>query len=244
DMEKWGEQFGKRMEAVAGQYDNSQDEKGNGAGKNEKVIKILTAAKANKTIKIKMPKNAQLKLNVRYGEVKLGQNTVNLRADLSHSKLTAHQLEGDKTMVHAAYSPVHVAQWNYGVLRTAYVEECKITKARSIKLESNSSDVSIGTIEETGILSGNFTELKIGKLAPGFKNLEISVNNSDLSLLLPTTGLNFNYKGTQSSIDYPEASTLKTSKSYDSEIVNGYYKTQSTGANVNINASYSDVTIK
>ena len=241
DMEKWGDQFGKNMEAWGQQYEKSQEGE---ARKDGTIMKLENAAKANKTIKIKMPKSAQLKLNVRYGEVKLGQTTTNLRADLSHSKLTASQLDGDKTVVHASYSPINISQWNYGILQAAYVGNCTITSAKSIKLESNSSNVQIGTIEDTGILSGNFTELKIGKLAPNFKNLDISLTNSDLDLSLPPTALNFNYKGTQSNIAYPKTSTLKSSKSYDSEIVNGYYKSNSTTANVNINASFSDVTIK
>jgi hypothetical protein len=71
-----------------------------------------------------------------------------------------------------------VNNWNYGILNTSYVQNCDIKKAKSIKLVSNSSDVNIGEIEETGILSGTFGELKIGKINPNFKNLDITLKTA------------------------------------------------------------------
>jgi len=134
--------------------------------------------------------------------------------------------------------------WNYGVLKTNYVENCEIGKAKSIKLVSNSSDVTIKEITETGILSGTFGELTVGKLGSGFKNLDITLENSDLRLSLPGAPLNFNYNGTQSNIEYPKATSIKSTKSYDNEILNGYYKSKDGNGSVNINASFSDVYIK
>ncbi len=52
---------------------------------------------------------------------------------------------------------------------TSYVQDVVIDKAKSIKLLSNSSDVNIKEITETGILSGTFGELRIGKLHPEWK---------------------------------------------------------------------------
>ncbi len=229
EMEKWGENLDKKMQKNLGEASN---------------IKANTRAKAKRTIKVRLPVNAKLNLNVRHGEVQLGEKTTNLTADLSHSKLSAKIIDGENTKVKAAYTTVTVSQWNYGILNTSYVTSCVIDKARSIKLTSNSSDVDIREIEETGILSGTFGKLKIGKLNPEFKNLDITLANSDLQLSLPNTALNFNYNGTQSNIEYPDASTINATKSYNNEILNGYYKSKSGKANISINASYSDVLVK
>jgi hypothetical protein len=35
-------------------------------------------------------------LDVRHGEINLGQRTSNLKANLSHSKLTAHTIDGEE----------------------------------------------------------------------------------------------------------------------------------------------------
>ncbi len=238
DMEKWGEEFGKKMETWGEDYgkrmENSEGLKG----------KLSNSNMGTRVIKIKVPKNAKLDLNVRYGDVKLSDLTTNLRAKISHSRFDANSIDGQDTKVEISYSPVKVANWNYGVLKTNYVENCEIGKAKSIKLLSNSSEVTINEITETGILSGTFGELTIGKLASGFKNLDIDLENSDLRLSLPSAALNFNYKGTKSNIQYPKSGSIKLTKSYDNELLNGYYKSKDAGGNVNINASYSDVYIK
>ena len=46
---------------------------------------------AKRVIKIKMPKGAELDLNVRHGEVKLG-NVTNIKADLNYSTFIANTL--------------------------------------------------------------------------------------------------------------------------------------------------------
>lgn len=242
DMEKWGESFGKNMEAWGENFEKEMEQ--NQDFKEGVKGNARTSSQGKRVIKIKMPRNAKLDLDVRYGELKLGEIITNLKADLSHSKLSANILDGENTQVKVSYTPVNVNVWNYGVLKTNYVENCEIGKAKSIKLVSNSSDVTIKEITETGILSGTFGELTVGKLGSGFKNLDITLENSDLRLSLPGAPLNFNYNGTQSNIEYPKATSIKSTKSYDNEILNGYYKSKDGNGSVNINASFSDVYIK
>lgn len=140
--------------------------------------------------------------------------------------------------------PIAVSQWNYGILNTSYVQDCEIGTVKSIKLNSNSSDVNIGEILEIGILSGTFGELNIGKLHPDFKNLDVTLKNSDLKLSIPEVALNFNYKGTQSSIEYPKVATVKATQSYDDQILNGFYKATNGKRSISINASFSKIEIK
>lgn len=240
-MEKWGESFGAHMESLGKEI----EQKAEAAGKSADAPKAFNfPGNSSRTIKIKVPTNAKLNMEVRHGEVKLGERTKNLKANLSHSKLSANIIEGANTEVKASYSPVKVSEWNYGVLNTSYVQDVVIDKAKSIKLLSNSSDVNIKEITETGILSGTFGELKVGKLHPGFKNLDITLKNSDLVLTLPDAALNFNYTGSQSEIDYPKASTIKVTKSYDNQMLNGFYKSGNGKGNVSITASFSDIVIK
>lgn len=240
DMEKWGEDFGKKMEIWGENFEKKMENK-----ENEKQVMFLnSSSKAVRTIKIKVPKNAVLNLDVRHGEVNLDRKTIDLKATLSHSDFKATIIDGDKTDVKVSYTPVTIGQWNYGVLNTSYVNDCLIKSAKSIKLISNSSDVIFGEISETGILSGNFGKLKIDKLSSGFKNLDISVENSELELSLPNTATGFNYNGTQSEISYPKANTIKSSKSYDNLSLNGFYKNQTNSSLISIKARFSDVVVK
>ncbi|WP_243729608.1 hypothetical protein [Salegentibacter sp. 24] len=230
DMEAWGESFGAQMEARFGDLEHG---KPNIIGMNN--------AKAKKTIKLKVPNNANLNLDIRHGNVKLSGTTQSLRADLSHSKLTADRLIGKNTSVEAAYTPVHINFWSYGVMDAKYVQDFKINKVKSIKLSSNSSNVHIGELEDTGILSGNFGELNIETVAPNFKNLDINLENSDLKLGLPSSAFDFIYSGTQSDIKHPKALNLTSTESYDNRKLSGYHKTKDSGGNISIKANFSDV---
>lgn len=232
-MEAWGASFEAKMEIEMGKKDGSG---GNFEG--------AVPAGSSRTIKVKVPAGARLNMDVRHGEVILGQRVKNLKADLSHSKFSANILEGEGTEISASYTPVKVSQWNYGVLNASYIENVDIVKARSIKLNSNSSNVNIGEITETGFLSGSFGDLKIARLDPGFKILDITLKNSDLVLDIPDAPLKFDYNGSQSEIEYPKTSTVKSSKSYDNEILNGFYKSGDASGRVSINATFSEIVIK
>lgn len=241
-MEQWAEKFGAEMEKWGENFAREMEGKENENG--GKVIMARGGSKSNRNIRIKMPAGARLNLDVRHGEVDLGPRTTNLKANLTHSKLSGNVIDGEKTDVKASYTPINISQWNYGVLNASYVQNCVIERARSIKLISNSSDVNIKELEEMGILSGTFGVLKIGKVGGNFKNLDIILKNSDLTLSLPNTALNINYNGTQSSINYPKAETVKSTTSYDNQMLNGYYKAGNSNRNISINASFSEVVIK
>lgn len=250
DMEAWGEEFGKKMEAWGENFGQDMEkwaqqfeadmEDGSGDPGRITVLKSKDGS-AKKTLKLNLPRNAKLNLDVRHGDVKLSGTTTNLKADLSHSRFTADAIAGKQTELKVAYTPVKIKTWDYGVLSARYVKDLKIDKARSIKLDSKSSDIIFNEIGETGILSGSFGKLKIGKLNPGFKNLDVSLENSDMELSLPDAAYSFSYNGTKSKIKTPSALKLKSSSSYDNESLNGYNKTRDANASVTIKASFSDV---
>jgi hypothetical protein len=242
DMEKWGESFGKEMEAWAANIEKEARNQNPKSGANVIVLKDHNMAK--KVLKVKIPRSGQLKLKVRHGEVKLAGTTNNLRGEVSHSKFNAAEIAGKNTNFRVAYTPVMIKSWKYGVLNAAYVQDLKIEKAESLKLDSNSSSVYLKELGETGILSGTFGELKIDKVSPNFKNLDVTLENSDLILDLPESAFNFTYNGTNSAVKYPKGLNLTSSNSYDNQKLKGYNGSQNAGAAINIFAKFSDVVLK
>lgn len=242
-MEAWGEQFGKDMEAWARNLEKEVETK---YKKSDGKTIVLRGhdMKAKKTIKIKMPKNGQVKLHVRHGDVKMEGDVKNLRGDLAHGTFTANTISGEKTDLKVAYTPLKVKQWNYGMLKASYVQDLNIDKAVSIKLTSNSSDVAIKELTEQGILRGNFGELVIDKLGNDFKSLDIVLENSDLKLDLPEVAYTFQYTGTKSKVKFPESLKLKSSKSYDTQKLNGFNQSKNAEASISIGANFSDVLLK
>lgn len=241
-MEAWGEQFGKEMEAWAENVEK-QVESGHGEAGN-KFNLINKGSKAQKTIFIKLPKDGQVKLNARHGDVKLSGNVKNLEGSLTHSKLTAHRLSGNKTDLKVAYSPVSIQHWDYGVLKASYVQDFEIGKAKSIKLTSNSSEVTIKELVKEGIFRGTFGELVIDKVGEGFSSLDIALENSDLKLDLPNVPFNFSYNGNRSQVNYPGDLIVESKKSYDTQKLTGYNQDKNANAAITISASFSDVVLK
>jgi hypothetical protein len=242
DMEKWGEEFGKEMETWAA--DVEKEAKAREAKTGKKVIILKDHSSAKKVLKVKMPRNGQLKLNVRHGEVKLTGTTNNLRGEISHSRFNASEIGGKNTNVKISYTPVTIKTWKYGVLTAAYVQDLKIDKAESLKLDSNSSNVHLRELGEIGILSGSFGELRIDRMSPRFKSLDVSLENSDLVLDLPESAFNFSYNGTNSKVKYPQGLKLTSSNSYDNQKLKGYNLNQNSAATINIHAKFSDVLLK
>ena len=200
--------------------------------------------KTKKKIIIKMPKGAKLKLNVRHGEVKMASNVKNIKATLSHTRLLADVIDGQQTDIEASYSPVIVNNWNYGQLRVNYGKEVELDRVKSLRLTANSSDVIIGTLLDNGIIDGNFGLLKIGEIASDFSAVDVSLDNSDAVIVLPSNAFNIYFNGSQSKVSYPEFLKVKVSNSYGKKIVNGFARNQSTNKSININAKYSDVVMQ
>lgn len=242
-MEAWGEQFGKDMEKWAENFEKQVEGK---YKKSEGKTIIIRAddLKPKKTIKIKIPKNGQVRLNVRHGDVKLTGNVKNLTGQLAHGSLQANMVSGERTDLQVAYTPLKVKQWNYGVLKASYIQDLTIDKAVSIKLTSNSSDVVIRELVDHGILRGTFGELVINKLSNDFKSLDIILENSDLTLDLPESAYSFQYSGTKSRVRFPQSLKLKSSTSYDTQKLNGFNQNKNANASISINASFSDVLLK
>ena len=124
--------------------------------------------KVKKTIKIKMPKAMKIKMNVRHGEVKLAENTKNLRATLSHASLLAATIDGDKTTIKASYTPVSVQKWNYGQLQANYSELVNLKEVLNLRMNATSSHVVIDHLVNSAFIKNNFGPLKINSISKNF----------------------------------------------------------------------------
>ena len=199
--------------------------------------------KVKKTIKIRMPKKAKLKLNVRHGEVTIAAVGENMDAKLSHSALYANVIDGKHTTIETSYAPIHVTKWNEGSLKVNFVENVDLQTVKNINLMSNSSKVSVGTLGEKGIISGTFGSLLIHNVGESFKTLDIILENTDARIQLPSAAFKLYYIGSSSKISYPETVKGTEDKTQFNTIVRGYQKNSNSGSEININAKYSDITL-
>jgi len=194
-------------------------------------------SKIKKTIKIRIPKKAKVKLNVRHGELNLAANINDLNANISYTKLVANSINGDNTSINASYSPISIQNWAYGKLNLNYVENAIIANVESLIVTSNFSNIEIKKLINNAIIDSSYGDLKILATEDSLTNLNVILQNGDATIVLPNTEHNLLYQG--------KHSRLKHSKNNSKDNVSIF-----TDGNANstkrivINAKYSTVTMK
>ncbi|WP_143542386.1 hypothetical protein [Robiginitalea sediminis] len=197
-----------------------------------------------KTIRVKMPKDARLKLNVRHGEVKLAGNTHNMQATLSYSRLLASTIDGDQTDVSVRYSPVAVKSWNNGKLQADFSDEVLLDQVGRLRLSANASEVTIERLLREVSIHNNLGVLNIGTIASDFSRMEVQVQNGQIRAVLPDSPYGIRVANHASNVSLPGQIVWEgPAKAYGSER-KGYHQKRDSGRSVVINASYSDVTLK
>ncbi|MFH6768265.1 hypothetical protein V8G56_05925 [Gaetbulibacter aquiaggeris] len=260
-MEEWGERFAKQMEERAIRIEEQGARVEERVAEREKMIaerekqtaersklaeerrakidKMMNnnSSKVKRTIKIKMPKDAKLKVNVKYGELKFAANVDNLKADLSHSKLIANSINGSKTSINASYSPIYVTYWNLGALNLNYVKNAEIDHVKSVIITSNSSNITIKNLINNAIINGSIGDLKILKIDNDFNNLNVTLDNSNAVIMLPSVDYNLQYKGSKSRFTHPKSTSKDPVLSFSTGNLN-------SPKNIVINAKYSNITMQ
>lgn len=255
-MEKWGEDFGKqwgdeyakKMEAWGQELDAKLKEKygedyekelqlraermEKKARENGSLFNDRNTHKVQRTIKIKMPKGAKLKVNVRHGELKFVSDISNLKADLSHSKLVANSIDGSSTSINASYTHVKVNDWLDGDLKLNYVEDANLKNVGRLVLASNSSNININTLSGRALIDGSFGELVIAKIDDSFNSLNIILENSEATIALPETDYDLLFRGNRSKFN---------NESTSKKVIKNYPDGSNSNKTIVVNAKYSNV---
>lgn len=197
-----------------------------------------------KSIKIKMPKGARLKLNVRHGEVKLAANALNTRATLAYARLLATNIEGADTYIEARYTPVDVKKWKTGRLQADYSEGVVLDEVGQLSMQANNSMVSIARLLREASIDNRMGALQIDHIAEDFKEMDISVEYGELQCNLPKSAYAISVKNERSEVSYPDFITWNTSSGKGSQMRSGFSQQKDSGRSIVINAAYSDVKLQ
>jgi len=210
------EKIRERKMIILEKREHQQEDRRELAEKRRTKIERLMDNKSNvkKTIKIKMPKKAKVKLNVRHGELKLVSNINNLNADLSHTRLVANSINGRHTSINASYSPLLVKNWSYGKLNLNHVEEATLENVERLILTSNFSNIKINKLIDNANIDTSFGDLHILKMEDTFTNLKLVVQNGNAVIGLPNTKHYVHYKGNHSSLKHPKNSSKENTSSF------------------------------
>lgn len=243
-----GEEFARRMQAWASQFSGDLEITQRN-GSNVTVYRYSSrmnnsSGTVHRIVKVKMPKKALLKLNIRHGNVQLAEKTVNMVASLSHTSLQGDVIDGDRTFIRTSYSPIAIKQWNNGRLAVNYVKNCRIQKAKNLRVNADSSNLFIQELEDNAAISGSFGAITIANLSASFSTLDLAVENSDFKLKLPEAAFNIAYSGVQSRISLPKTMEVNARRNFGNVFVNGFNKTRDTDKAITINSKYSDIILQ
>lgn len=221
-MKKWGEKFEEKNEHLQKQIEERAElleerlekreellERRN--EKREAIILKRNAKRSHlfdnnsnikKTIKIRMPKKAKVKLNVRHGELNLASNINNLNADISYTNLVANSINGNNTSINASYSPLSIQNWEQGKLNLNYVGKAVISNVESLIVTSNFSNIEIKNLLNNAIIDSSYGDLKILAIDNSLTNLNVILQNGNATIALPHTDHNLLYQGKHSRLKH------------------------------------------
>jgi hypothetical protein len=164
----------------------------------------------NKTLKIKIPRNAKLNIKAKHGKVVFTETVNNLKAELSYMLLNASKITGEKTSIHGLYSNFEIDNWDQGALDVMFSDYTLIKEVKQMMLTSNASTVSIDNVSQSIDAKGNFKMLSIDA-SEEVKAVNMNVEDSKkVWLKLPKKAYNLKYEGVNSKLIHPEKFVLKT----------------------------------
>ena len=198
----------------------------------------------NKVVKINIPKYAKLNLNIRHGSLVLEKKVTDVVASLYYSRLKASQIDGKQTYITTSYAPVEVEHWQHGRLVLNYVKNCSIQNAKTLSINSDSSNIYINNLTQKGSFTCSFGRISVNKLNPTFTTFDLAVENSDIYLKLPKIPFQITYGGSQSRIEIPQTLQTKVRSNFGNVFINGYYNSRNTDRLLNIQAKYSKIALK
>jgi len=171
----------------------------------------------NKTLKIKIPRHAQLNITVRHGKVIISDEITNLKANLSYVLLQANIISGKNTAIKGAYTNFEINQWKAGNLDITFSDFALIKKVKRINITSNASLVSIDNVTGNINAKGNFKMLGVD-LSSTITYANIDVEDSKVVWVkLPNSPYNLRYEGIDSKLIHPKKFSLKAVKNNSSK---------------------------
>ena len=177
---------------------------------NANVRALSKRAIINKTLKIKIPRKARLRIKARHGKVVFSEEVINLHAELSYVLLQATKISGKETSIKGRHSNFEADQWNDGSLDVVFSGFTLIKEVKNMSLTSNASVVSIDKVTESIDAKGNFKMLSIDAFS-SIKYVNLNVKDSkQVWVKLPKIAYNLHYEGFDSRLIHPEKFSAKT----------------------------------
>ena len=143
-------------------------------GKSRKKVKIT------RKIIVKVPRKATFKLNTRHSKVKLPKGKVS--GKVSYGTFNANEINGGDLQIH--FSPVDVNRVQESTLSLHNITDATIASVMNSKLSSNSSKLTIKSLENNVDLTNKFGKLLISDVLSTLSNFKLNLSFSEANVNL------------------------------------------------------------
>ncbi len=206
--------------------------------------------KINKYLKIKVPKNATYKLNVRHGKLNIPKSATKISANVSYGNFNGGEINGNSNVLKINNSPVVVENMNFGTITLKNVPNASFGTFNNSKLFSNSSNVKINTVGKDVDLNQKFGKIEIATIMPQFNSLSLNLNYT--KAFLPFDKITANYEVdtyktrstiTASNTDFFKKIFVNVLSKHETTIKGSFDTSTKTNNKINLKAAYSSLTI-
>jgi hypothetical protein len=190
-----------------------------------------------KKIIIKMPKDANLDLNVKRSQLKIASLN-QIDANLNYSGLQIDELIGNKCSILASYSDIQITKAKALNLDLRYAKKVNIGEIQELVSVSKTSNLVVENILQKAIIEGTFGELDIQNISTDFELIEINLKNSSAKLKLPDVVYNFYINTKSSEFDLNTNLDYRVNDAFNAKIYQNK-NTVTSSKVLNIKADYS-----
>lgn len=195
--------------------------------------------KIKKKIIIKAPKKATFSLNTRHCKIKLPNATVSGKA--SYGTFKADGLIGGNLNIYS--SPVDINTLNSCTLLLNNVQDAEINTISNLKLNSNSSTITINNLKDNTDIKDQFGNLEIKNIEANFNRFRLDLNSSAANIKFTNLKKRLNASFYKSGLSFSETRPNMIYKD-DGISATGNFKISTNDKTVSINGKYSKINVE
>lgn len=206
--------------------------------------------KIKKLLKIKVPKNAILNLNVRHGKVTIPEFNNKMSVNMEYGNFLGGTITGAENNLTFKNTSVAISTLNASTISLKNVKNVALGNVENVYFLSNLSDVVIDKIGADVSLNQKFGTLKVNSIISGFKNLSLNFEYAKATIPFNKLVTNYTLNTNKSRIitnstdnDFLIYSLLKVLSKNETGIKGDFSSSEKTLNRINLTANFSTITV-
>ena len=192
---------------------------------------------------IRMPRNNELRIDNRFGNIIIGNHTGVIKLQVAHGNIDAKSIVNRKNKINLKFGNATINKYGSGKIDLQH-SNLDINSVLDLKLESEFSNTEIKEVVKTIKAEVSHGSLEVNTIYSRFESIKIEAEFSAISLRTDgKTPYDLEYRGSFTIFTKPDdLEVFNKVKGYTSEEISG--KLYGGGSPINLKLSHSTLTIK